>query len=230
LLRFDMLTLAAQAGVGIGLIELRQGSLESAAKRFFDCFSVFHSAGYLREEAQTLSNLGVIYFYKQNYREAMAFFAQSMSLQEKLDDRDDLRNVYNNAADCCLHLGDFRTAALYYNKLLAMAEDDGDARGASTAFAGLAEVHLVMGKQEEAEAYARRSLDRAESAGQGIEQGVAYRVLADVALVAEKIREALQLYQRSISILERSHEIDELGKARRGCDFVCQLLPEADTA
>ncbi|OHD74296.1 MAG: hypothetical protein A2177_09905 [Spirochaetes bacterium RBG_13_68_11] len=223
------LPLAANAGLGIGLIEWRNGDFDAAARRFVECNTLFRTAGYLREEAQSVCNLGIIHFCKQEYSVALSFFLRSMELQQKLDDHDDLRNVYNNVADCSLHIGDFLAASKFYEKLQNLSEGDGDTRGASTALAGLAEVQLILGNREHAEDFARRALERAESAGQGIEQGVAYRILGDIALVTVTPQTAWEWYQKSISILERNHETDELKKASRGSKSARQLLDEAGT-
>jgi predicted ATPase/class 3 adenylate cyclase len=222
-LRFMDVSLAANCGLGIGLVEWRSGHLDAAAKRFTQCHSLFHLTGFLREEAQSLSNLGLIHCGKQAYSEGLSCFLGAFELQKKLDDHDGLRNVLNNVADTSLKIGDFMNASDFYCKLLELSNGDGDARGASTAFAGLAEVQLVLGNSDQAKAYARRSLEEAKSTGRGVEVGVACRVLGDIALVASMPQEARKWYEKSISILEPIQEADELRKARCGKKAAHQL-------
>jgi len=222
-LRLGDLPLAARTGLGIGLLEWRNGNLDASARRFEECYSVFHSVGYSREEAQALGNLGIIHFSRHDFSTALSEFFRSLALQLKLDDHDDLRNVYNNIADCSYQIGNIKSASVFYEKLLDISSRDGDIRGTSTALAGLAEVELILGNYKKAKLYARQSLDQADLAGQGVELGVAYRVMGDIALVTSMRQKARTWYAHSISILESLQEADELGKARCGINAARQL-------
>jgi tetratricopeptide (TPR) repeat protein len=217
-LQLHDLPLAANAGLGLGLIEWRNNCTDDARRRFEECRLIFRDRGYLREEAQAINNLGLIFHQLGEYAQALPLFRHALDLQENIGDRGDLRNVYNNVADCSLRIGDFSSAESNYLKLMRLAEEDGDPRAASTACAGLAEVAMLCERSEAACESAQRALEHAAKAAGGIEEGVAWRVLADSSLLAGDRNRARECYRQCVAILRTCREPEELRRAERGLE------------
>jgi tetratricopeptide (TPR) repeat protein len=222
--KIDDLPLAAVSGMGLGLVDWREGSIEHARERFEECRRIFREHGYRREEAQAINNLGAIQYQRRSYASAAEYFREAMTIQEEIGDLDDLRNVYNNLADVHCQIGDYARSGAYYEKLLDLATSHRDLRGASNAYSGLAEVHLVLGNAVEARRHARLALDAALQAGPGVELGVAYRVLGDIALSFGEIQEAERNYRLGIPLLENASELSEKDKACCGYEYALEIL------
>lgn len=82
--------------------------------------------GYQKGEALALKNLGIVYYMRQHYQQALPYWEQSLAAFESIDDKVGVANLLNNIAAIYKDRGEDDIALDYALKSLKIAEQSGD--------------------------------------------------------------------------------------------------------
>jgi adenylate cyclase len=83
---------------------------------------VAHKLDFTKGEALAIKNIGIVYYYQQNYKEALSYWEQSLALFEKVDDEEGISNILNNIAGIYMNKGVDDKALEYALRSLSIAE------------------------------------------------------------------------------------------------------------
>ncbi|HSD85450.1 MAG TPA: tetratricopeptide repeat protein, partial [Anaerolineae bacterium] len=209
--------LKGDALLGQGAVAWKQNRLEDARYDFETCRRIFQECHVPFREANTLTNLGLLYHKRETAEQALAYYYQARALTEKYGGvYDNLVTLYNIAEIqfMCDRLAESEET---YHQLFRLAQDLGHKPMLSTAYCGLADIALVRDDLHTAMQHAVQAQQIAEETGNRIEQlGVAYRLLGDVWLKLDDAERAIDFYEQSLPLLEQHRLEEDVAKARAG--------------
>ena len=148
---------AAEAANNSGLAAQQSGDFEPASDRLTEAAADWRTIHEKKREGQTLSNMGLLYWYTNDFERAISLFDQARDI---LRSRDSLANaiVLNNLGLCYQSLAQYVTAGSYFEQAIAIdSRDPAGARQAVHARLNLGRNDMLEGKT----AAAQRILERA---------------------------------------------------------------------
>ena len=101
-----------------------------------------------RRLAQTLNNIGEVYYAKSDVRESLNYFNRALELWTKTDDRAGQALAYLNLGYSYYDTGDIQQASTNYQKSLSLSEDIDDRRGEALARTALGGVYSLTGEKQ----------------------------------------------------------------------------------
>jgi CHAT domain-containing protein len=101
-----------------------------------------------RRLAQTLNNIGEVYYAKSDVRESLNYFNRALELWTQTDDRAGQALAYLNRGYSHYDTGDIQQASTNYQKSLSLAEDIEDLRGEALARTALGGVYSLTGEKQ----------------------------------------------------------------------------------
>lgn len=127
--------------------------------------------------ARAIDNLGLLYRFYQQYREAITFHARAYEMIADLDGHAvDKMRYANNAGVACRYNADYNLAIDYHVKALRLAEREKDTRNIEIACNGIGNTLMAIpGKEEEGLAYLEKALNIARRVGN--QRGIAIQNL-----------------------------------------------------
>lgn len=220
-------TAKATARMGLGMLDANAGSFVSALEHFEACKAAFITAGNDRLRAYAAGNLANIYFSTGDYPRFRALMEETILLDKRLGDLDDLAVSYNNSGYCHSRLGEHHEAIQYYGKLESIAIKTGNPRMLSLACSGLSDSLRKIGDPAAALDKAQKACAYAERLGACVEWAVGLRVLGDACLANAMPERAFVSFGRSIPLLEKFIEYadkEDLDQAKAGYIVARTLL------
>ncbi|MBL4657534.1 MAG: tetratricopeptide repeat protein, partial [Flavobacteriales bacterium] len=106
-----------------------------------------------------LQNIGVIYFSRRSYQEALNYYFEMLNMVEGTAYEDEAEDAYNNIATVYVELGDYELAIDYFEKALTQYAANDEEWGSAYALEGMAEVYIKLGKPIEAIEYLNRAIE-----------------------------------------------------------------------
>ncbi len=164
---------------------------------------IFNNIGY------TLKNLGTFYDKKGNvalaqktWAETEEYFAKSLKIREKLEDRAGVMEVYNGIADVRRRQKRFPEALEYTERYYAIAKDIGNKKFQQSALKDFARIHFKMGNFETAYRY-REQYDE-----------LRYSTFSEERINAEQRREAVYTNKKKQQEIEKQQQALQLQEAQ----------------
>jgi CHAT domain-containing protein/uncharacterized protein HemY len=200
----------------IGRTYSSMGKVGEAIRAYIESKTVFEAAGLRRDLIYILSDLGSLYFYAQDYKQARACSEESVALVEELKDSDvrpgawpdsfGVAGAFSTLGALCQREGNYADAIEYFQKSITLYEKlgDGDVNfriGLADNFASLARVHRTTGDNGQALLLFNKALDiasglpnRDRAAGILNSLGVLYLEQEDYAKAIVYLNQSLQSY------------------------------------
>ncbi|RAV29556.1 hypothetical protein DN748_08675 [Sinomicrobium soli] len=127
--------------------------------------------------ARAVDNLGLLYRFYQQYREAITLHARAYELIADLEGHAvDKMRYANNAGVACRYNSDYDMAVTYHMKALHLAEKENNTRNIEIACNGIGNTLIAIpGKEEEGLAYLEKALGMAKQVGN--QRGIAIQNL-----------------------------------------------------
>ncbi|HWK99270.1 MAG TPA: histidine kinase, partial [Parapedobacter sp.] len=172
--------------------------------------------------ARAIDNLGLLYRFYQQYREAITFHARAYEL---IADREghavDKMRYANNAGVACRYNADYDLAVDYHMKALRLAEREKDTRNIEIACNGVGNTLMAIpGKEEEGLAYLEKALDIAKQVGN-------LRGIAIQNLTIGEYYDQLGQHRKARIYLHEILKINETRKDARGRGMGLRALGES---
>lgn len=176
---------------------------------------MWEASGNKQRISGTLTNLGVLHYYLNQYDEALEFYREALALNEELGRKDGIANVLGNIGVILGAQGKFEEALEAHERSLSLERELGDREGVAIALNNIGEVYFDMERFEEALGYYRESLDLKYEIGnpEGIANGLlnlseTYSELNDEPNAFLNAQEALtlSLETENLALLRDSYE------------------------
>ncbi len=188
--------------------------------------------------SKTIRYIGIAYFYKGMYPEAMQNYQNSLALCEKTGDEEGMAHCLNNIGNVQYNQGNFDQALEYYSKSLEIRTRLNDKRAMSDSYNNLGIVYINQEKPERALYYYKKSLDLKEETEdlRGMPMilmniGIVYATMDNKVSALEYFQKALQIVTKLndqagiASILGNIAKLyNELGSYRKAIEYAEKSL------
>lgn len=151
-------------------------------------------------EARSLQNIGVAYYYTDNYDSALFYFKASLVIKEEAGDKKGMASSYNNIGAIQTGHGEDSEGLKNYIKALMIYEELGDADGATAACLNIGNVLAELYDHAGAMKYYRLALKYAQQSGN--QEGIAdaYHNIGSSHNDSEKRDSAMFYYKKALTM------------------------------
>lgn len=103
--------------------------------------------GRKRSIAQSMSNLGTVFYISGNYPEALSYYLRALEVREQLKDSNAISKSYNNIALVYYEQGQLDYALTYHNKSLEIKLKTNDLSGIATSYGNIGNVYYKIAQE-----------------------------------------------------------------------------------
>ena len=150
--------------------------------------------------AKVYNNIGLSYFFQEDYDSAIPYLQKGISFYESLADKTDLDNPYKFLIQCYWMQKNYKQAIQAIDKSLVENRNRNDTMGLASDYNALGIMYRNQGKLREALGYYQKSLEQLEILGSKSSSattlyniGGIYYQLKEDALVLEAYRKAMKI-------------------------------------
>jgi tetratricopeptide (TPR) repeat protein/CHAT domain-containing protein len=198
----------AEAANNSGFAAQQSGDFEPAMERLTEAARDWQEIGEKAKEGQTLSNMGLLFWYTNDFEKAISLYDRA---RERLRSRDTMADarVLNNLGLCYQSLGEFAKARAYFEQAVAVESSRPEgARAAVHARLNLGRNRMLEGQTLAAQSVLQRAVKDASA--------LAYRpALADsLNALGQNLLERRQIPQAEDTLKQALHLHQVLGDKR----------------
>jgi CHAT domain-containing protein len=222
--------------------QLESGTLEAKRKsieKYHEALELYRRATDRNGEANTLSNIGVVYWSLGEMQKALEKFNEALPVSRAIGDRRVEADILSNIGVVYRSLGDMQKALEKFNEVLLVDREVGDRAREAATLNSIGQVNWSLGQMQKAlEKYnealsLRRAVgDRNGEAVTLSNIGVVYRALGDMQKALEKYNEALPINRaigdrrgEASTINNMGLVYQSLGETRKALEKFSEVLP-----
>jgi tetratricopeptide (TPR) repeat protein/DNA-binding SARP family transcriptional activator len=194
----------AYALANLGVVHMRQGRYEQAAKHYQGALGLFGETDDRVGEARTLTHLGLINWRRGRYQQAAEHHGQALTRYRQTGTRIGEANALSNLGLVSWRQGSYEKAAECHRQALILYRETGFRFGEANALANLGVVYLRQGQYDRAADDLRQALTLFRETGNRVGVGYALVNLGVVNLrqgryerAADDLRQALTLFRET---------------------------------
>jgi CHAT domain-containing protein/tetratricopeptide (TPR) repeat protein len=205
--------------------QLKDGTLEAKRKsieKYHEALDLYRRASDRRGEAQTLSNIGSVYWSLGEMRKALEKHNEALTLKRAIGDRRGGARTLNQIGRVYDDLGERQKALEKYNEALPILRAVGDRKGEAIALTNIGVVYRLMGETQKALDKYNEALpiwrvlgDRSGEAITLNNIGKVYRSLGEMQKALEKYNEALPISRAIGDRIVEAQTLTGIGAAYR---------------
>ena len=162
---------------------------------------------YLKGEAQSLNNIGVGYYFSDDYDNALVYFKKSLEIRREIGDKKDIVASLNNIGIIYDDLNMYDEALDYYLQSLELFEDIGDNVGVAVTLHNVGVVYESLSNYNKSLEYLLRALKVYEEIGDKTGVASSYGNIGIVYKDLSNYDKSLEYHLKSLKI---SREIDDV--------------------
>lgn len=147
-------------------------------------------------------NIGVAYWVKGDYTQALDFYQQGLTLAQKVNYRKGIGRLLLNISLVYSDQGKYPDALDYNFKSLKICEAINDGKGQALNYNNIAIIYFNQSKYNEALNYYKKSLAISEASGNQQDIAMATSNIAELYVKQENYPEALKYYLQSLKLKE----------------------------
>ena len=175
-------------------------------------------------EGGAYANLGNACDSLGNFKQALEYHNQHLSIAKEVGDRAGEGGAYANLGNACRGLGNFKQALEYHNQHLSIAKEVGDRAGEGRAYANLGNACRGLGNFKQALEYHNQHLSIAKEVGDRAGEGGAYANLGNACDSLGNFKQALEYHNQHLSIAKEVGDRAGEGGAYGNLGNACQGL------
>jgi len=182
---------------------LENGTLEAKRKsieKYYEALELYRRASDRNGEAQTLNNIGGVYWSLGEMRKALETFNEALPISRAISDRRVEAETLHNIGLVYQLLGEMQKALEKYNEALPIRRALGDRSGEATTLSNISALYQSLGEMRKALEKSNEALpimravdDRRGEAYTLSHIGTVYRSLGEMQQALEKYNEALPI-------------------------------------
>ncbi|MDJ0601822.1 MAG: tetratricopeptide repeat protein [Crocosphaera sp.] len=183
---------------------------EKALHCYYQALDISREIGDRQGEGNSVQNLGFLYNYLAQYKQAIEYLQESLAIKREVGDHKGEACSYTGLGNVHNSLGQYKQAIEYHQKSLAITAKIGDRYGQASSYNNIGNVHNSLGEYEQAKQYYQKSLtifiEIADLAkGQickEIRQGEAYSYnnIGNACRSLGQYEQAIEYHQQSLTI------------------------------
>jgi len=184
----------------LGDIAWAQGDYTAHRVAYEQALALAQANGRSQSEVHCLSNLGMNYDLRSEYKRAIRCYAAALSLTRQLGDAATENVIYNNLGVSSILLEDFMSAFRYYSESLELSRRLGDQEGSGFANLNFGLLYNTLGVWNKARWHGERALkifrmigDRRLEARSLIQLGQTLHATGESIAAASNCQQALQI-------------------------------------
>lgn len=158
--------------------------------------------GFKKGEARSLQNIGVAYYYVDNYDSALYYFKLSLKIKEEAGDRKGMASSYNNIGAIQTSHGEDSEGLKNYIKALMIYEELKDPEGATAACLNIGNVLAEQYDHDGAMKYYRLALKYAQLAGNEYNTADAYHNIGSSHYDSDRRDSAMYYYKLALGMYQ----------------------------
>ncbi|MCP4136877.1 MAG: tetratricopeptide repeat protein, partial [bacterium] len=160
--------------------------------------------------ANTLGNIGNIYYRQGNYPQALEYNQKALKIYEEIGYKKRIANTLNNMGDVIREQGNYPKALEYYQKVLKITTEIADHQGLASALNNIGNIYNTQGNYPKALEHYQKSLKIAEEMGDRRKISSSYNLLGSFYLIKRNYKTALSYTLKSLKIAEELETTDDL--------------------
>ena len=165
-------------------------------------------------EGAAYGNLGSAHQSLGDFKQAMMYHNQALSIAKELGNRAREGAAYGNLGNVYQSLGDFKQAMMYHNQALSIAKELGNRAGEGAAYGNLGKAYGSLYDFKQAIDYQNQALSIAKELRDRAGERAAYSNLGNAHQCLGDFKEAMKYHSQALSIAK------ELGnRAREGAAY-----------
>ena len=164
-------------------------------------------------EGAAYTNLGNAYHSFGDYKKAIEFHHQSLSIAKEIGEKASEGTTYTNLGVVYDSLGVYGRAIEFHQQSLSIAKEIGEKASEGKAYTNLGSAYHSLGDYQKAIEFHHQSLSIAKEIGEKGLEGAAYTNLGSAYYSLGDYRKALKFHQRSLCIAKEIGEKASEGKA-----------------
>lgn len=151
--------------INLGILKRRQGNFPEAIDLYMESLEIAERNKDERSMAYSLSNIGTIYYYMQDYDKFFEYMEKSLVIRKRQGDKSGISKSLTNIGAVYLELENFDKALECFNECLPIAREIGDRRSESQVLSSLGLIYSNKGDYETAISYLNEGHQLAEELG-----------------------------------------------------------------
>lgn len=219
-------TLAGRCRYELGDVARQRGRLEAAADLFEACTA--HDDQWVR--AKGVRGLGLVEHVRGNYATAATRLQESLSITERLGDREGILETLNVLGANAVVRGDITTAGERFRRSIDLARRLGKRQAEAEALNNLGEVCFEQGDREAAREHYERALEVAREVGVDRSVAIALCNLGRIQSAGDEPDAAADSFREALAIGERLESPRLRLHAHRGLATVARSSGDYTTA
>jgi tetratricopeptide (TPR) repeat protein len=199
-----------------GTLEARRKSIE----KYQGALELYRRAGERNGEAETLHNIGEVYFSLGEMEKALEKYDEALPIKRAMDDRDGEAETLTSIGTVYLSLGDGQKALEKFNQALPIKRAIGNREGEAKNLNNIGNVYLSSGETQKALDKFNEVLPIIRAIGHRLGMsvtlnniGVAYWELGEIQKALEKYTESLHIYREEGVLRGEAITLNNIGNA-----------------
>ena len=164
-------------------------------------------------EGIAYGNLGIAYQSVGNFKQAIEYHHQGLSIAKEVGDRAGEGIAYGNLGNAYQSLGNFKQAIEYNHQHLSIAKEVGDRAGEGIAYGNLGNAYQSLGNLKQAIEYHHQHLSIAKDVGDRAGEGAAYGNLGNAYQRLGNFKQAIEYHHQHLSIAKEVGNRAKEGRA-----------------
>ena len=116
-----------------------------------------------KEKGDALQNLGIAYFYANDFKKSLDYLYQSLKIREKMADSDKIGHTLNSIANVYFNLNNVSEALKFYKRSLSLARKFGDKKREASILINMGSLYGSNGRIDTAYVLLNQSVDLLEN-------------------------------------------------------------------
>ncbi|MEM8830205.1 MAG: CHAT domain-containing tetratricopeptide repeat protein, partial [Cyanobacteria bacterium P01_G01_bin.19] len=158
--------------------------------------------GNSQKEALSLGNIGLAYESLSDYSQAVDYFEQTLTIAQKLKDRQLIAGIQGNLGNNYLRIGNYPQAISAFDESLTLWQELNSQAAVGQVLRGMGNVQIAIGNYDKAQTLHQQALTIAQDFNNT--EGIIYshNSLGAIAANQGKYPQAIQAYQQSLKVIE----------------------------
>ena len=164
-------------------------------------------------ESKAYTNLGNVCYSLGDYKAAIEFDQQVLSIAKEIGDKDTEAKAYTNLGTGYYSVGDYEKAIEFHQQSLNIAKEIGNKGSEGKAYTSLGAGYYSLGDYKKAIEFHQQSLSIAKEIGNKGSEGKAYTNLGTAYNCLGDYKKAIEFHQQSLSVAKEIGDKDTEGAA-----------------
>ncbi|OFX23209.1 MAG: hypothetical protein A2033_13900 [Bacteroidetes bacterium GWA2_31_9] len=199
------------------LLRLSEKNLSNSPEKSFayanQALDLSLKLNYKKGLAASYNDLGIHFFYKGDYNQALEYYFNSMKIREELNDISALATVYNNIGASYNNLSNYTNALEYYLKALKIEEESNNKAGMARCYNNIGIIYYVNENYVKTLDYFIKSAKIKEELSDSIGLASSYNNIGELFRQQHNLSRSLEFFNKSLKIAEGLNDLRSIAQA-----------------